>query len=785
MLQHAPIIVWEIDRQGIFTLSLGQGLQQLGLRAGEVVGQSVWDMYREMPLVLEALQRTLSGHEQQLLVDLGGVYFDSWMRPLFDEAGQVRGAFGVASDVTRRIRAEEQERSSSERFLKAFHASPAGILVSDCQTGQVFEVNQAFCQLIGQAREAVIGTTLQQLGLSQPDCAAMNGNNPHVPREVPDGFERIPTSTTRGDRLRLASGQQIAVKVVAEQVELDGRRCALLIVRDNRREARIQRRLQRIRRRYRLLNRFAPVGIFQADGGGDLRWVNRQCCEVVGQTRSALLVGGWWPFVADESRPGFREAWDRAIQARQSLSYEFQVQVGEQQTWVLLQMEPETETQGFLGSLSDIDRRKRAELELQSANQRLEEHVRSRTELLMRTHKTLEEQIFARRRTYEDLEKSEERWRSLVENAPDVILLIDLEGRVQYINHTRLRPQLGTHNVLGRSIFDFTFPEFHEEIRGILRRVFADGQSTVHEAQGPGDDGLPRVFESHLAPIHYMGQVIGATVITRDVTPQRKSLEELKQTQDRLAHVGRVSMAGELMAGFAHELGQPLFAISSYIEGCLIRLQRESQAPAEVLEVLSDAIEQSHRAIDVVRRLREYLQKQEIQRSFTSLNQIVRDSVKLADVSLRRHRARCEVKLEEGLVDVYVDRVQIMQVLLNLILNAAEAMDHAEVAQPLITIRTSERSGRLVCEVSDIGPGLPSNSAHEIFEAFFTTKSSGLGLGLSISRSIVEAHGGTITAANQRDHGGAVFVLELPVMASSQPAHPALHPQASQEKDRS
>lgn len=785
MLEHAPIIVWEIDRQGIFTLSVGQGLQLLGLRAGEVVGQSVWELYREMPHVLEALQRTLAGQEQQLLVDLGGVYFDSWMRPLFDEAGQVRGAFGVASDVTRRIRAEELERSSSERFLKAFHASPAGILVSDRQTGQVFDANLAFCQLIEQPREVVIGATLQQFGLAQPEDVALNGNGPRSAARVNGGSEHSPRGTARGDRLRLASGKRIPVKVVAEQVELDGRTCALLIVRDNRREARFQRRLRRIRHRYRLLSRFAPVGIFQADSRGNLKWVNRQCCEVLGQSRTTLLVGGWWPFVIEESRAGFQTAWEAAIVARQSLSYEFQVQVGEQQTWVLLQLEPETETQGFLGSLSNIDRRKRAELELQSANQRLEEHVRSRTELLMRTHKTLEEQIFARRRTYEDLEKSEERWRSLVENAPDVILLLDLDGRVQYVNHTRLRPQLATNDVVGRSVLDFTFPEFHEEIRGILHRVFVDGESTVHEAQGPGDDGLPRVFESHLAPIHYMGRVIGATAITRDVTPQRKSQEELKQTQDRLAHVGRVSMAGELMAGFAHELGQPLFAISSYIEGCLIRLQRESQAPADVLEVLSDAIEQSHRAIEVVRRLREYLQKQEIQRSFTSLNQIVLDSVKLADVSLRRHRARCELLLAESLPDVYVDRVQIMQVLLNLILNAAEAMDHAEVAQPLITIRTSERAGRLVCEVSDIGPGLPSDGSHEIFEAFFTTKSSGLGLGLSISRSIVEAHGGTISAASKRDHGGAVFVFELPVQKPPQQSSSAPPLQASQDKDRS
>ncbi len=747
-------MVWQIDREGKFTLSEGRGLESLGLSPGQAVGLSAFELYGDHPQVVASLRKVLQGEEQQLLIQLQGVYFDSWMRPLYDVAGQIRGAMGVASDVTGRIRAEDSERSSSERFLKAFHASPAGIMLTDLETGRIVDVNSALCRLGGYERDQLVGQTTFEVGF-WPDVETRVATLKNAIENHGQARFDFSLPTTFGRRLQ--------VKIVVEVIDLDGRACALSIMRDGSRQQRMKTALSRTRRRYRTLARFAPVGIFHARSNGDLSYVNEHFCGLFAREAKTLTGGGWWTGVAAADREALRRDWEAAIATRRSLSCEFRAVRGAEELWLLLQVEPETGARGFVGSLTDITRRKRAELELQGMNQQLEQSVRMRTELLMRANKSLEEQIFERRRTYEELEKSEERWRSLVEEAPDVILVVDRDGRINYINHTQIRNDLEPQQVVSRSVYEFVLDEYHEEIDRVLHTVFEDRKPVTHDVQGSGAAGDVRWFQSHLAPIQHFGKVIGATAIVRDVTAERRANEELQQTQDRLAQAQRVSMVGEMMAGFAHELGQPLFAISSYIEGCLIRLQREGNVAEEVLDVLRESIAQSHRAIEVVRRLREFLQRQEIRRAAADLNQIVADAVQLADVGLRKCGVRCKLDLAPGLPQIDVDRIQIMQVLMNLLLNAAEAMAGHGVVEGVVTVR-SERVGQefLICEVSDEGPGLPPGPGDAIFEAFYTTKPNGLGLGLSISRSIVAAHGGRIAALNNHPDPGARFEIHLP-----------------------
>lgn len=754
VLDHAPVVVWQIDQDGVFTYSDGRGLGTLGLTPGQVVGLSVFDLYRDDPQVVASLRKVLAGEEQQLLIQLQGVYFESWMRPLTNSAGEIRGAMGVASDVTGRIRAEDSERSSSERFLKAFHASPAGIMLTDLETGRIVDVNSALCRLLSFARDQLVGHTTLELGFWPDRATRLATLRNAIESHGQSRFNFL---------LPTAQGRPLDVKIVVEVIDLDGRACALSIIRDARRQQRMRRELRRTRRRYRTLARFAPVGIFHARRDGSLSYVNDHFSRLFAREASQLTGDGWWDAVATEDRETLRRNWDSTISARRSLSCEFRTNGGAEELWLLLQLEPETGAHGFVGSMTDISRRKRAELDLQALNQQLEQSVRMRTELLMRANKSLEEQIFERRRTYEELEKSEERWRSLVEEAPDVILLIDREGRIDYINHTQIRNDLEPEEVVSHSVYEFVLDRYHAEIDRVLQTVFEDRLPVTHEVQGPGADGDIRWFQSHLAPIQHFGKVIGATAIVRDVTTERRAHEELQQTQDQLAHARRVSMVGEMMAGFAHEIGQPLFAISSYIEGCLIRLQREGGIAEDVLDVLRESIAQAHRAIDVVRRLREFLQRQEIQRASADFNQIVVDAVQLADFGLRKYGVRCRLELDPGLPHVDVDRIQVMQVLLNLLLNAAEAMAGHGVVEGQVTVRSARlEPDFLLCEVSDIGPGLPPGSAGAIFDAFYTTKSNGLGLGLSISRSIVEAHGGRIVAMNNHHGVGARFEIQLP-----------------------
>lgn len=763
-VERAPIVVWRIDAEGRFTLSTGRGLQALGLQPGEAVGRSVFDMYRDFPDVLQSLKAVLAGEEQQIQVDLGGTYFDSWMRPLFDQNGGVRGAFGIASDATSRVRAEAQLRSSAERFLRAFNISPTGILLADLTTDVVVDVNPLLCELTGYTREQMLGQTVQSLGFWR-DAAEREAALVNVLAR--NGLSRFRIRT------RLPTGRPIELRAIVETIELDGRECALYLLQNDRRERQMQRALKRTRRRYRALSRFAPVGIFQARSNGELRFVNESFGRLLARPRQELKGNGWWSSVLAADQDALRLCWQDAITARKPLKVEFRAvrpgQAEDKFCWLELQLEPAPEGTGFLGALTDIDHRKRSELQQLEVNQQLEENVRQRTELLTRASRTLEQQIFERRRTLDELQISEQRWRALVELAPDVIMLVDRDGTVTYINHTRLRPSLEVEQVIGESIYSYVYEEYRESVREAVEHVFDTGESLINESEGPDDHGQRLVYQSHMAPIHYGGKTLSVIVIVRDITAERHANEALRQTQHHLAHAGRVSTVGQLMAGFAHEIGQPLLAIISYIDGCRFRLEREQNIPVDVLQVMREAVEESNRVVDVVKRLRDFLRKQEIQRSSHDLNQIVRDAAKLAEFGLNQHRARCELHLANDKLLAEVDRIQIMQVLANLVLNAAEAMDEARVGDATVRISTERtESGDLICRVADNGPGLPDIATSEIFESFFTTKASGLGLGLSISRSLIAAHNGTITAANRTPVGGAVFTIQLPGLQSFQ-----------------
>ncbi|MBI1345556.1 PAS domain S-box protein [bacterium] len=755
LLKHTPTVVWQIDAAGRFTYSEGRGLQSLGLQSSEVIGQSVFQLYRDLPHVVDALHKVLNGEEQQLLTEVRGVHFESWMTPLRNANGETIGAMGVAHDVTSRVRAQESERSSSERFLKAFHASPAGILLTELPLGRILDANAAFAKLYGLSREELVGKTTLEIGL-WPDAATRE-------RYLQPALERNEQVQFRY-QLQTKQGAVKPVQVVTEVVELDGRPCALFIVREAQRYQRIRRALARSQKRYRSLLKLAPVGIFRANQKGQIVDCNRYCLQLFNTSREALQTRGWWPFMPADYRKALKTQWMKSLETRQALTAEFPVTVNQADVWLQLKLEPGRSHRNFFGSLTDITQRKLMELELQNVNERLEENVRVRTDLLTRASITLEEQIFQRRRTYIELEKSEERWRALVQHAPDVILLVNPDGDITFINHTAIPREHGTADVIGRSIYDFTLEEFHEETREVMARVFQGGESVTHEVQAPGVQGERRWFQSHLSPIYHEGQVVGATAVVRDITDARHSAEQLRQTEDLLAHSGRVRMVGEMTAGFAHELGQPLSAISTYLEACLIRLRRDGQTSSEILDAMQEAVKEAQRAIRVVRGLREFLQRNELQRHSENLNQIVKDALRLGEVSLRKYQVDLQLELDHHLPNAQLDSIQVMQVLLNLMLNAAEAMHEAR--SPLRTIRIVTRCVQnkwVECEVADSGPGLPETAANAIFETFFTTKKAGLGLGLAISRRIVEAHGGQINAGNQPNSSGASFLVRLPV----------------------
>jgi signal transduction histidine kinase len=240
---------------------------------------------------------------------------------------------------------------------------------------------------------------------------------------------------------------------------------------------------------------------------------------------------------------------------------------------------------------------------------------------------------------------------------------------------------------------------------------------------------------------------------------------EARERMAELAHSNRYSMAGELTASIAHELNQPLASILVNTESAALMLERPSPDVMELKEILSDIRRDDQRAGEVIRRLRSLLQRAPFETRKIDLNEAVRESIDLVSGFVRARGVAVNATLAPGGLTVLGDRIQLQQVLLNLIVNAADAMQHLEESQRKIVVRTAKNQDSAEIEIVDSGPGILAGKVSEIFEPFYTTKANGMGMGLSIARTIVEAHGGEISAENRAGQG-ALFRVTLPLARS-------------------
>ncbi len=255
------------------------------------------------------------------------------------------------------------------------------------------------------------------------------------------------------------------------------------------------------------------------------------------------------------------------------------------------------------------------------------------------------------------------------------------------------------------------------------------------------------------------GRVTELQGIGRDIT-DRKRAEEANQ---KLAHASRLAVLGELTASIAHEINQPLGAILSNADAAELLLEAGPGRLDEVRRILADIRKDDLRASEVIRRMRELLGKRPLERQPLDLNEVVAGVLQLLGGDAARRGVALEIDLAPGLPAVHGDRVHLQQVLLNLLLNGMEAMaDTPACRQRRLAVRTARNGGGVEVAVTDRGTGIPPDRLPRLFESFFTTKPDGMGLGLSIARSIVEAHGGRIWAEN-RPEGGATFRFTMPV----------------------
>ncbi len=334
-----------------------------------------------------------------------------------------------------------------------------------------------------------------------------------------------------------------------------------------------------------------------------------------------------------------------------------------------------------------------------------------------------------------------------VSESPNPILRINDQGVVLYANAAS-RPLL----VYWACRQGQTLPLFW---RKRAREVLEGGRDREWELNC-GD----KVFSLLFAPMPDLGYV---NLYGRDVTAVRRAEQEVRRHQADLVHVCRLSTMGEMATGMAHELNQPLSAIVNYAHGCSRRLRAGRLDEAALETALGQMIAQARRASEIIRRLRGMVGKQAPVRDVVDMNRLVREVRSFAEFDAGRLGVTIELELQPRPLWVRVDLVQIEQVLLNLVRNALDALQEIPTGRRRLAIRTQGVGAWIRVEVNDSGAGIPPETARHLFEPFFTTKVQGMGMGLAISKTIVDEHGGRIRL-DPRVSEGACFVLEIPAV---------------------
>ncbi|UAL12413.1 PAS domain S-box protein [Caulobacter segnis] len=480
-----------------------------------------------------------------------------------------------------------------------------------------------------------------------------------------------------------------------------------------------------------------PVLVWSARPDGTADFVNERWIEYAGVPAEQILEWGFLELYHPDDVAGMLETWQQDIEKGESTVLKGRILGADgQYRWFLFAGRKLTDANGvvrWFGCNVDIEDLQRAENALKSSEAALRE--------------------------------SERRLQHAINAIPGLVWSADADGTVtflsqQYLNYIGLSEAeaLGRDGWASAAHADDFAPLF-DAWNGAL----ASGRATECEARMRGADGEYRWFLFRASPFHddagHLTQWFGVNI---DIDDRKRAEENFRQSQSDLAHVARMTTMGELAVSIAHEVNQPLMAIVTNAGACLRWLDDAQSNVAMAREAAERIIRDGHRAGDIVTSLRALARKSAPRMERMGLEQVIQDVLDLLRGELQRRGVTCKTEFSRPAPTILGDSTQLQQVVLNLIMNGIEAMARVDGGQRRLTIRTEAREGAARVCVLDTGPGLSPEHRDRMFEAFFSTKPEGIGMGLSICRSIIEAHGGRIWAANATPRGG-VFSFTLPL----------------------
>jgi len=392
------------------------------------------------------------------------------------------------------------------------------------------------------------------------------------------------------------------------------------------------------------------------------------------------------------------------------------------------------------------------------------DQLRTANQELASSHEALRESAARFQRLVEELNSREAHLRSTLATVPDAMVTIDERGVIQSFSATAERLfGFSADEVQGKNVSTLMPAPYRQEHDGYLSRYLTTGERRIigvgRVVVGQRKNGTTFPMELSVGEVVLKGkrQFIG---FVRDLTQRQEGERLLHEMQSELLHISRLSTMGEMASALAHELNQPLAAIANYLQGARRLLRNSSDDRVSVIvDAMDKASEQAVRAGQVIHRLRDFVSRGETEKGIESLKKLVEEASALALVAAKDHSVRVNLRLDASVDLVLVDKVQIQQVLLNLLRNALEAMQASERRELIVSTAPAEDT-MVAIDVADTGCGISPEVASRLFQPFVTTKKQGMGVGLSISRTIIESHGGQITV-EPNPGGGTIFRFTL------------------------
>ncbi len=487
--------------------------------------------------------------------------------------------------------------------------------------------------------------------------------------------------------------------------------------------------LQNSEDRLRRVINTIPAYVWSTLPDGSVDFVNQRLSDSTGLSADELSNSGWGSIVHTDDLAKYIGQWQAALAAGEPTESEVRIRTGPRDyRWMLVRNVPLRDDLGKIikwhGTGIDIEDRKRADEQLRRSEAYLSEAQR-----LSHTGS------FGWQVSTGEILWSEETYQ---------IFGYDDSAK----------PSL-------RLVIDRTHPDDRHRVRQLLEQVSTNGGSfdTKHRLLMP--DGAVKYLHVVAHAMRDSSGVVEFIGAVTDITPARKADESLRKAQADLAHVNRVTTMGELAASLAHEVNQPIAGASINAHACLRYLKRDQPDPEGAGQAASRMIRDVNRAADIISRIRLFFRKGAPTQEPVDVNEVIREMVVLLSNEITQHSISVRTELAANLPVVLGDRVQLQQVLMNLMINSIDAMKNVEGTRQLTLNSELSDDGQLLVSVHDTGSGLPIDQADQIFTAFFTTKGYGTGMGLSISRSIVESHGGRLWAINNSGPG-ACFKFTLP-----------------------